>query len=200
MSCGKSWWRFSGQAQTRFSVGNAWSLGIKYNDVYTFAAWASSTYGDWMLLSGCVGAGLPEWSCWNPGPTYHSQLTPSSWRCSQHQPKSGWETKFSIVLARRLARWLEHTGPSSWLGQDGAGTSRACSPSKFWSITSHTRQRIQGYNIIPGVAHRFIWRWSQSDPYSIASACNALFIGHTALFGAKELGKVCAPNSCRFFI
>jgi hypothetical protein len=30
----------------RFGVGNAWSLGIKYMDLYTLAAWASSTYED----------------------------------------------------------------------------------------------------------------------------------------------------------
>jgi hypothetical protein len=64
----------------------------------------------------------------------------------------------------------------------------------------HTRQRIQGYNVILGVADRFIWRRSQMGLYSSASAYNALFVNQTSLFGAKELWKVCAPNSCRFFI
>jgi hypothetical protein len=45
-----------------------------------------------------------------------------------------------------------------------------------------------------------LWRWSLTGAYSSASSYDALFISQTTLHGAKELWKVQAPNSCRFFI
>jgi hypothetical protein len=64
----------------------------------------------------------------------------------------------------------------------------------------HTRQRIQGFHLILGVANHFIWRWASLGSYSNVSPYGALFFGQTALLGAKELWKVYALNTCHFFI
>ncbi|OEL37464.1 hypothetical protein BAE44_0001517, partial [Dichanthelium oligosanthes] len=44
-----------------------------------------------------------------------------------------------------------------------------------------------------------IWKWCASGQYSCSSAYQAMFLGQTALAGAKVLWKVKAPNEYRFF-
>ncbi|OEL31369.1 hypothetical protein BAE44_0007612, partial [Dichanthelium oligosanthes] len=46
---------------------------------------------------------------------------------------------------------------------------------------------------------RIVWKWCPSGQYSCSSAYQALFLGQSALLGAKELWKVKAPNEFRFF-
>jgi hypothetical protein len=46
----------------------------------------------------------------------------------------------------------------------------------------------------------FIWRWSPNGQYSACSAYEALFMGQSAAWGAKEIWKVCAPNKCKMFL
>jgi hypothetical protein len=46
---------------------------------------------------------------------------------------------------------------------------------------------------------RFIWKWSANQQYSAASAYRAFFHGHCGIAGAKELSKVRAPPTCKFF-
>jgi hypothetical protein len=46
----------------------------------------------------------------------------------------------------------------------------------------------------PHIQDMAIWHWNASGAY------DALFLGQSALWGAKELWKVCAPNKCKMFI
>jgi hypothetical protein len=61
------------------------------------------------------------------------------------------------------------------------------------------RQRLQNFVLHPSLQDRVVWKWCASGQYSCSSAYQAMFLGQTALAGAKELWKVKAPNEYRLF-
>jgi hypothetical protein len=61
-------------------------------------------------------------------------------------------------------------------------------------------QRVEQVSLSQGVEDRIIWKWTASRQYSSSSAYTAMFLGQSALLGAKELWKVRAPNEFKFFL
>jgi hypothetical protein len=61
-------------------------------------------------------------------------------------------------------------------------------------------QCIDPIQLSAGEPDRFIWRWTSSSQFSSKSAYTAMFVGESAILGAKELWRTRAPNKCRFFI
>jgi hypothetical protein len=104
-------------------------------------------------VTGCCSQAVLVLAYQNGAVETLGQHTTANWRQALGAVRSinlsqGGRRTFSIVLARRLARWSEHTGPSSWLGQDGASQD----PKSQDSRTSPGRERVvQGH---PGHAHR----------------------------------------------
>jgi hypothetical protein len=62
------------------------------------------------------------------------------------------------------------------------------------------REMVEETVLNPEVQDSTLWRWSSSGAYVAHSAYEALFLGQSATWGAKELWKVRAPNKCRMFV
>jgi hypothetical protein len=60
-------------------------------------------------------------------------------------------------------------------------------------------ERVQQVSLAPDVPDKLIWCWTADQQYSASSAYKAFFLGQCAIPGAKELSKVRAPPSCKFF-
>lgn len=61
-------------------------------------------------------------------------------------------------------------------------------------------QATQGVTLQPQTVDVFIWRWMSNGEFTSSSAYEALFLGQSALPGARVLWKTRAPNKCRFFL
>jgi hypothetical protein len=63
----------------------------------------------------------------------------------------------------------------------------------------HLRQRLQDRNLSQD-EDWVLWCWSTSGQYSARSAYQAMFVGQTAILGAKEIWKTKAPSKYKFFL
>jgi hypothetical protein len=62
------------------------------------------------------------------------------------------------------------------------------------------KQDLVGIGIDSLLEDRLIWHWCPFGCYSSKSAYEAMFIGQSATFGAREFWCTRAPNKCRFYI
>jgi hypothetical protein len=60
--------------------------------------------------------------------------------------------------------------------------------------------RIQQVQLTLDLEDRFVWKWTSSGKYTSSSTYSALFLGQTAMAGAKQLWKSKAPNKVCFFL
>jgi hypothetical protein len=84
------------------------------------------------------------------------------------------------------------------MGARGVETYVVHSPSM--SSSSISTPTSGGFHLTLGVANHFIWHWASLGSYSNVVSYCILFVGQTALLGAKELWKVRALNTYRFFV
>jgi hypothetical protein len=54
---------------------------------------------------------------------------------------------------------------------------------------NHLRHRLDDFDLVPKSKDRLIWRWCASGQYSTNSTYQAMFLGQSAMLGAKELPK-----------
>lgn len=58
---------------------------------------------------------------------------------------------------------------------------------------------VQSVVLVPGMADRFVWRWTESGNYSASLAYRAFFVGMTSLAGAKFVWRATTPPKVKFF-
>lgn len=58
---------------------------------------------------------------------------------------------------------------------------------------------LRDVSLVSGQQDRFIWKWSASGTYSVASTYRAFLAGSTRMHGTKELWRTKAPPKVKLF-
>jgi hypothetical protein len=100
-----------------------------------------------------------------------------------------------IHKRRRQSRTVRDTLQSdAWISHISGSLSVSALQDFIWLW-----ERLQHVSLVADTPDKFIWRWTADQQYSASSAYRAFFLGQCAIWGAKELSKVRALPSCKFF-